>query len=922
VTIPRATVRLQFCLAFTLDDAARLVEYYAALGISHFYASPLQTSQPGSTHGYDIIDPDTINPALGGEVALKRLAAQLHAVGMGLILDIVPNHMGIAGSGNAWWQHLLEWGRDSPYAEWFDIDWESRDPLLYGKVLLPLLATPYGTVLQAGEITLHFDPADGRLFLRYQRQRLPISVMDYPDILRGAGRGRPSDLLASPASLLAPAITAFTRIRTSRSRRQPQAEGARAILRRISRNADGMAAIVAALSGFAAQTPQHLHDLLLRQHYRLTHWRNAAEEINWRRFFEVSDLAGLRVELPQVFEASHALVLRLYASGVLDGVRIDHVDGLADPGAYCRHLRQRMQAPVQAARPYIVVEKILAPHEQLSSDWGVDGTTGYEFMDQVAALLHDPNGMDQLTALWVQWTGKHDDFDAEIHRARRQLLSENLLSECNTLVRSLQQVARSEMVSHDCPWSAIKRVVIEILVHFPRYRTYADNMENPSDTRQCFALVYCQAQKTLATSDHALLTQIIAWLSAPHAAAANLSVGAQALRQRALTRFQQVTPVVIAKSGEDTAFYRYGRLLSRNEVGSDPGEGSLSVADFHDYCLARLQNTPHTLLSTATHDHKRGEDLRARLAVLSEQAHDWAETVRRWRRLNRSAELGPQPADELMLYQMLVGAWPITLKPEDQLGIQQFANRIDAWQIKALREAKQISSWIDPELTYEASCTAFLLRILAAPGFLTELSDWVRRISPAGIINSLSQTLLRMTSPGVPDLYQGMELWDFSLVDPDNRGPVDYTLRQQLLNQRRDVETSLADWRSGEIKLRMIQRTLALRKQAETLFSHGDYQPLAVTGPHAQHIVAFMRRWRGEAALTVALRWPGKLLATNDLPLIAAETWQDTTILLPQGSNPHWTNQLTQQKLTCLHGRLLVRRALGQWPVALLYQSL
>jgi (1->4)-alpha-D-glucan 1-alpha-D-glucosylmutase len=920
MSIPRATVRLQFGPGFTLEDAAAQVEYYAALGISHFYTSPLQTAQPGSSHGYDIIDPDTINPALGGEAALQRLAARLHAAGMGLILDIVPNHMGI-GSCNPWWQHVLEWGRDSRYAEWFDIDWNSPDPLLHGKVLLPLLACAYGTVLQAGDITLHFDPEDGRIFLRYQKQRLPICVMDYADILRGARSTRSSAPL-----LLAPAIAAFARIHVDPEPQQ-QAERACSTLRHLSRTPAAMAAITAALSACAAQAPQYLHDLLQRQHYRLTCWRNAAEEINWRRFFEVSELAGLRVEIPQVFEASHALVLRLCASGLIDGVRVDHIDGLADPGAYCRHLRQRLQSAAQdsgrppAARPYLVVEKILTPQERLRSDWGVDGTTGYEFMDQVGALLHEPNGMDQLTALWQEWTGQLDGYNAEIQRARQQLLSENLRSECHTLVRSLLQVARSEMASHDCPCSAINRVVIAILLHFPRYRTYVDAMASPGDARRCFAQTEDLARQTLAATDHALLTRIIAWLSTPHAAVAHASADAPALRLSSAMRFQQFTPVLTAKSGEDTAFYRYGRLVSRNEVGSDPEQGSLSLADFHQHCRERFQNTPHTLLSTATHDHKRGEDLRARLAVLSEQAPGWAATVWRWRGQNGAAANGPEPADELMLYQMLVGAWPMTLQPEDRPGMQQFASRIGAWQTKSLREAKKRSNWQDPALSYEARCQDFLLRILADQRFLTELTDWVQGIAPAGVINSLSQTLLRMTSPGVPDLYQGRELWDFSLVDPDNRGAVDYTLRQQLLQMQRDIVTSLSDWRSGEIKLRVIQRTLALRQQAANLFAQGDYQPLSVTGAHAQHIVAFLRRWRGAASLTVSLRWPSTLLAAADLPLITAATWQDTAILLPHDTHPAWSNQLTQQPLISHHGQLPVCLVLAQLPVALLYQS-
>ncbi|MFC6522434.1 malto-oligosyltrehalose synthase [Undibacterium arcticum] len=844
MTIPRATVRLQFNRDFTLDDAARLVDYYAALGISHFYASPLQTARPGSTHGYDIVDPTAINPELGGEPALRRLVTRLRAARMGLILDLVPNHMGVGGSANRWWQHLLEWGRASPYADWFDIDWESDDPALRGKVLMPFLAERYGKVLPAGEIGLRFDETDGRIFAAYHAHRLPLSATDYPDILRTAGAQR-----------LDATIAAFEQIEhlTSPSERQQQAGTALAMLLEVSRSKPGMADIDAALMSFSAAQPhalEQLHLLLQRQHYRLTCWRNAAEEINWRRFFEVSDLAGLRVEQPEVFEASHALVFRLYAQGLIDGVRIDHVDGLADPAGYCRLLRQRLQqlasgrpALLAPPAPYIVVEKILTDDERLRRDWGVDGTTGYEFMDQAGALLHDPDGARRLTALWAEWTGADAGFESEVRQARRQLLAQNLASECHSLGRLLHRLARTDVDNSDFSLLSILRVLTEILVHFPVYRTYVDAGGCDQLDRQRFAQVMYLAQQTLAPSDHPLLATMIGWLGT-EASASSQTV--HALRSRAIQRFQQITPALTAKSVEDTAFYRYGRLLSRNEVGANPGRFCIGVQEFHDNCSDRLRDFPHNLLATATHDHKRGEDLRARLAVLSELPDDWADTVQHWRQLNQSAsQRAPQAADELMLYQMLAAAWPIDLAAGDAAGIRRFAARIGRWQTKALREAKRISNWFDPNQQYEADCEKFLYRILGDQRFLTELARWVRRITPAGSINSLSQTLLRMTTPGVPDLYQGTELWDFSLVDPDNRGAVDYALRQQLLNAAGAAAASLSNWQTGLPKLQIIQQTLGLRRRAEELFSQGAYEPLSVVGPRSQHIVAFCAAFRG-----------------------------------------------------------------------------
>jgi (1->4)-alpha-D-glucan 1-alpha-D-glucosylmutase len=931
MSIPRATARLQFHKDFTLDDAVKVIDYYAALGVSHIYASPLLAARSGSTHGYDIVDPTRINPELGGEDALRRFVSRLREKEMGLIADIVPNHMGVSPE-NPWWQHVLEWGRLSPYAGWFDIDWQSADPALREKVLAPFLGQSYGDVLNAGEITLQFDAEKGKISAVYYAHHFPIAPVDYAKILHAAESPRLVDVVAS-----------FEKIAVADSPQiqQENAEAASLLLREAAQSEEGLADIRGALAHFSETTPEGitaLHELLESQHYRLTWWRNAAEEINWRRFFEVTDLAAVRVEQDSVFDATHTLIFRLYAEGLIDGVRIDHVDGLADPAAYCRKLRERLesltpQRPGFLLRtsPYIIVEKILASGEQLHTDWGVNGTTGYEFMDQVGALLHDPAGAAPLNALRAELGGSTTEFEVEVRTARRQLLEENLVGEFDSLVRTLHTIARADLHTRDYSHAAIRRVLMELLIYFPVYRTYAgENGRDPLDQR-VFEQAAMHARASLRPADRPLLDVLDKWLGgeAPHV---HEQAEVRNLCRRAITRFQQLTPPLAAKSVEDTAFYRYGRLLSRNEVGADPGQFSLSIEDFHAACAERACDFPNNLLATATHDHKRGEDVRARLAVLSEVSGEWAQQVRNWfsinapRRMEVASEEGlpptvaPQPDDELMLYQMLVGAWPLDLRIDDDEGIQAFAQRIEAWQTKALREAKSTSSWVKPNEEYENACNNFLHAILDPSRdqvFLKDLLQWVKRIAPAGAANGLAQTLLRLTSPGVPDLYQGTEFWDFSLVDPDNRRPVDYDARRQSLQEMPPIITDLQDWRSGVIKQQIIRRALRLRAREPELFSRGDYIPLLAEGALADHVFAFSRRHEDKEILVITTRLPAKI-ALPDRPSIPAHSWENTSIILPASSNGTWLECLTETRVTADAGRILLSNILHLLPVALL----
>ncbi|HJV52447.1 MAG TPA: malto-oligosyltrehalose synthase [Noviherbaspirillum sp.] len=924
MSIPRATVRLQLHKDFSFDDAAGTVPYYQALGISHVYASPILTARSGSTHGYDIVDPTHINPELGGEEGLRRFVARLRAAGMGLILDIVPNHMGV-GPENPWWQHVLEWGEASPYAHWFDIDWHPADETLQGKLLAPFLGQPYGDVLASGDIRLRFDETRGKFFVSYFDHRFPLAPADYAQVLHAAG---------SPQ--LDAAIKAFEEGADAQGGiTQQHADTGHALLRTLYRSREGATAIHAALAAFSVETPQGfdaLHGLLERQHYRLAWWRCAADGINWRRFFEVTDLAGVRVEQDDVFEATHALIFRLYTEGMIDGLRIDHVDGLADPGAYCRKLRHRLEA-LTAQRPhelppapaYLIVEKILAPDEQLRADWRIDGTSGYDFMDRVGALMHAASGEAPLTALWRETTGQEHVFADEVRQARRQLLANNLAGEFESAARALHAVARTDLRTRDFSLAAIRRVFAELLVHFPVYRTYADANGRDELDQRVIDRALEQARQTVERTEVPLLDTVARWLGgdAPRDYG---NTRVRRLHQTAITRFQQLTPPLAAKSVEDTAFYRYGRLLSRNEVGADPGRFSIPTQEFHEANSVRALCFPHSMLATATHDHKRGEDVRARLAALSEMPEAWTDAVREWMQLNaplRSTGEGaaPQPADELMLYQMLAGAWPIGLDAGDTEGIRRFADRIERWQTKALREAKQVSDWVLPNEEYEAACRAFLYAILTPGpqnGFLPAFLAWVDRLVPAGVLKSLVQCVLRMTSPGVPDLYQGADLWDFSLVDPDNRSPVDYALRMQALQTPPPLVTDLEGWKSGRLKQQIIHHGLTLRAQHPELFSRGEYLPLDISGPLAPHAIAFLRRHEEHSVIVIAAHLPCALRADEYTPALLPSGWEDTAVLLPDAASTARTDLFTGRRLAIDAGRVLLSGVLSLLPVAVL----
>jgi len=915
VNLPRATVRLQLHSGFGFDDAAATVDYYASLGISHFYLSPVLTAREGSTHGYDMVDPTQISPELGGEAGLLRLVARLRAAAMGLVIDIVPNHMGVASAANRYWQDVLEWGPHSVYAHWFDIDWQVPEPHLHGKLLLPVLGEPYDNVLRTQALALRFEAQSGRLYVAYHATRLPLAAASYAGVLASQQR-------------LAAVARAFTL-------QQPSMAAAQAALAAEATRPEGRRAIEQALAPYNPPAPgamRALHSLLEQQHYRLSWWRNAAEEINWRRFFEISDLAGLRVELDDVFEATHVLIFELYARGLIDGVRIDHVDGLADPAAYCRKLRRRLAdlqkcrpAPLDAAPAWMVVEKILSPGERIPPDWNIDGSTGYDFMDQAGAVLHDGQGELVLRRTWAELCNDTQGFDDHVQAAREQLLAENFAGELEALARALHQHARSaQPAGRDIALVAIRRVLTALLAGFRRYRCYSTDAGNSLADRQVLEAAASRARLRLRLPDHGLLAEVAGWLGmAGTPQGQNLPPGLQ----RARTRFQQLTPPLAAKALEDTVFYRYAPLLSRNEVGSCPLSAAPGLEAFHAANVQRAASLPRSLLATATHDHKRGEDARARLAVLSEIPAQWGGMLRHWMAAHKGfrtplpqpgseAFIAPAPADELMLYQTLLGAWPPDLLPDDLQGLAAFAARVAAWQEKALREAKQHSSWMLPQAGYESACHAFLQGLLCSEAgrpFVAQLVQLVQQITPAATANSLTQTLLRLTSPGIPDLYQGSELADFSLVDPDNRRGVDLAARRAGMALPWPVAGGWAPSLILRGKQQLIRRTLQLRQQFPGLFCGGDYLPLQVLGPQRHHVIAFARRSGDTLSVTVALRHPAQWLQAD-----ADAGWQGTRVMLPGAATAQWQDVLSDSKLVASDACLPMAQVLQASTVALL----
>ncbi|MCF5705185.1 malto-oligosyltrehalose synthase, partial [Pseudomonas syringae] len=810
----------------------------------------------------------------------------------------------------------LEWGRLSPYGEFFDIQWHSPDPLMEGQLLLPFLGSDYGVALQEGTLKLRFNAQTGCFHVEHYDHHFPICPNDYGELLKSAEALKP---LADRFSTLSYQTDAHALAIPLKDE-----------LRQLARDPQILAAIQRNLEHFDSTTAegfQQLHQLLERQSYRLASWRTAADDINWRRFFDINELGGLRVERPAVFEATHGKIFQLIAEGLVDGLRIDHIDGLADPRGYCRKLRRRVDRLAPGRHLPIYVEKILGAGETLHRDWAVDGTTGYEFMNQLSLLQHDPDGEYVLGDLWQRRTERPAAFIEEAQLARQQILNGSLASDCESVAQALLQVARDDLMTRDLTLGAIRRVLQALIVHFPVYRTYISAMGRSAQDEGFFQQAMDGARQTLSEADWPVLDCVASWLGGTPWRRKPRGRSRKILKH-ACVRFQQLTSPAAAKAVEDTALYRSAVLLSRNDVGYNTEQFSASVSDFHAVNQQRLDEFPDNLLATATHDHKRGEDTRARLAVLSERSHWYAEQIELWRALARPVRVDeqmPSSGDELILYQALLGSWPLQLRDDDQAGFADYAKRIWQWQQKALREAKLQSSWSAPNEAYENAAQAFTEKLLTGEeGELLRaaLSKTVNSIAAAGALNGLAQTLLRMTVPGVPDLYQGNEFWDFSLVDPDNRRPVDYAARERALQEPLPPVELLANWRDGRIKQALIAQVLNLRVEHAELFRRGSYQALEVLGSQAHNVLAFAREHEGKQAIVIVPIRCATLLENGAVPQVDALRWGDTRVVLPFAASDTNLKGLFSSSAVTKNRELNISDALGDVPVNLFIQHL
>jgi (1->4)-alpha-D-glucan 1-alpha-D-glucosylmutase len=906
--IPLATYRLQFTPSFGFDNAAAIVPYLRSLGISHVYASPFLKARSGSTHGYDVVDHNALNPELGGEEGFARLTAALAQADIGLILDFVPNHMGVNFADNAWWLDVLEWGPKSPYAAFFDIEWNILQGQPRGGVLLPILGSSYGEALEKGEIELRYDPRQGSFSAWYFEHRLPIGPSRYGEILNKVVATAGAADEAAGHHLLELA-------QRYRGPRNPPRDKAATFKAELASIDGGRDVIVRGLKAYQPKSGEPgailaLHHLLERQYYRPAHWRLAGSEINYRRFFDINALAGLRVEDMRTFEATHRLVSRLVEQDKIQGLRLDHIDGLRDPHQYAR----RLQSLIRSARParrdfYVLVEKILGEDEPLPRLAGVAGTTGYEWLNVISRLLLNRGGLPVLDRTWREASGDARGFDAILVRAKRRVLANILASEFTVLTRLLARIAAGHL-----------RAAFEAYVlHFPVYRTYITTAGPSAEDRAIIDATIAKARAEWFGSDSDIFDFLRDALTLDLVAPGRQGHSISRVRRFAF-KVQQFTGPMMAKSLEDTAFYRYHRLLALNEVGGNPAASGLPIEDFHERLRARVEVSPHGLTATATHDTKRGEDARMRILSLSDVAEDWAEAVRHWQRLNagsiesRDGARRPSAAHEYMLYQALVGAWRLE-------GIEQnFIERIQAYAIKAAREGKEQTSWLAPDEHYEKVLTGFLSRILnrdQSAAFLTAFDEFARRPALLGALNSLVQVTLKATLPGVPDFYQGTELWDLSFVDPDNRRPVDFAARASLLRPGADDTDwrNLAEnWQDGHIKLALTRRLLALRREFATVFTTGAYQPVEISGPHRDEVVAFARTHGRDAVIVVTGRFFGRA-TEKGRRWLSGEAWKGTTVVLDGFSS--FRNVLTPR--TPLTGpQLAVSDLFDILPVAIL----
>ena len=879
--IPVATYRLQLHKDFGFTAAAEIADYLHQLGISHVYSSPYLQAAPGSTHGYDVVDHHSVNEELGGQKAHDGFSKRLGECDLGQVLDIVPNHMAISGRRNRYWWDVLENGPSSRYAPFFDIDWEPHEEKLRNKLLVPILGDHYGRVLTRSELKVL--RAGGEFTVRYFEQELPVAPKSLPLVLAPAAHEAGSDLLAFLADSLdhlpGPTMTDEKNL----SERHRNKEAIHMLLERLLAEVPFIGDAVDKVLREMNESPEKMDHFLERQNYRLAFWQTAQQDLGYRRFFDVNTLVGLRVEDPRVFADTHALILRWLSEGVLDGIRIDHPDGLRDPRQYFERLRKG------APDVWIVGEKIIEPGERFRKEWPINGTTGYEYLNEASGLFVDGDSEEEMTRFYAEFTGQPTDYET-VCREKKQLVLRDLLgSDVNRLTTLFLEVCESNRDRRDYTRRDAVHAIRALAACFPVYRTYVVPQRNElidDDARYINEAVECSKQNEPAV-DPDLFDFIRDILL--------LRVRGKK-ESEFLMRFQQFSGPVMAKGVEDTVFYSYNRLVSLNEVGGDPGKFGRTPAQFHEFCADMQANRPYTMLASSTHDTKRSEDVRARINLLSEIPEKWKNAVLHWSATNEELKTDslPDRNTEYLIYQTLVGAWPIDKE------------RMLAYVEKAIREAKQQTSWLSPNEHFENATKEFIGKLYASSDFQKSLAEFIKPLIEPGYVNSLSQLLLKMTSPGIPDLYQGSELWDFSLVDPDNRRPVDYAKRRELLRELPTLNSEQVLKRSEEglPKLWVVYHSLRVRRERSSAFGEaGEYLQLRANGPAAAHILAYKRS-------------EDVLVAVPRLSLKLGNRWGETNLQIPAG---RWREQFSGKIFD--GGGTKVSELFEAFPVALLIKQ-
>ncbi len=972
--IPVSTYRLQFNKMFRMADASKVVGYLSELGITDIYSSPFFRSRPGSTHGYDIVDHSSLNPELGTGDEYEDFFGEIRNRGMGQILDIVPNHMCISCKENLWWMDVLENGEAARCAEYFDIDWDPVKSALKGKVLLPVLADQYGKILEAGELVLKFE--GGAFFLCYGELKLPLLPETYVDVLRHS--------ISSLKSLLPeedPSLTEYMSIITALSHlpgcteqdaekiseRYREKEISKKRLLTLCESSGDIAKFIdenVQIINGAKGDPKSfdmMDELLSRQVYRLAYWRVAADEINYRRFFDINSFGAIRVENPDVFWNIHSLVLRLIKEGKVTGLRVDHPDGLYSPTEYFGQLQRecfhvltgktdaalRGQAEIlqagadnqdnqerAASSFYIIGEKILMKGEKLPDEWPVSGTTGYAFMNKLNGIFVDADAAKIFTLIYTDFTGLRSTFQDIVYEKKKLIMEAIMSGEINTLANVLSRIADRDRHTRDFTLNSLRKAIIEVIAFFPVYRTYVIAYSVSERDRQYIEFAVSKARRknlSISGSIFDFLRDVLL-LRFPE----GISDENRKKRHDFVMRFQQITSPVTAKGIEDTAYYVYNRLVSLNEVGGTPERFGSPVDAFHGHNIDRLKSLPHTLNATSTHDTKRGEDVRARINVLSEMPAEWKKHIARWCRLNRKkktlvdGDAVPDTNDEYLLYQTLLGTWPSCSMDAEEYS--SYKKRIAAYMQKSVREAKVNSSWIDPDMAYEEAMTSFTDSILEnVPGnqFLKSFRPFHNAVMHLGIFNSLSQTLMKVASPGVPDFYQGTELWDLTLVDPDNRGAVDYISRSQILAELKKKEAEIgpleltkelvADRADGRIKLYLTHKALIYRKENREIFERGDYIPLEASGERADNICAFARRLDERVIVIVVPRLLGRHISEPAEPFSWSSMWEGSAIVIPfAATGDTYRNVITGETMTVETAAISLPKIFATLPVAIL----